>query len=94
MTPADEQSMAVLTLLLEARGTVVPAVKEFLEAAERIEEWLKAGCLTDAATVRTFGPHVYEALLALDLITAVAKKVTTAAHEVGVRSAPTSSGVN
>lgn len=94
MTPADEQSRAVLTLLLEVRGTIEPAVQEFLEAAEHVEEWLKAGSATDPATVRTFGPHVYEALLALDLIATAAKRVTSTALEVGPKSAPTSKGVN
>ncbi len=89
-----DDARAVLTLLLEARGTIQPAVQEFLEASERIEEWLRAGYATDAPTVRTFGPHVYEALLALDLITSAAKKVTTAALGVSAKGVPTSGGIN
>lgn len=94
MTTSDERSRAVVTLLLEARGTIEPAVKDFLEASEHIEAWLREGCANDAANVRMVGPHVYEALLALDLITAAAKRVTTAALEVGARGAPTSKEVN
>lgn len=90
----DERAQDVLTLLLEARGTIEPAVQEFLEASERIEEWLRAGYATDAPTVRTFGPHVYQALLALDLITSAAKKVTSAALEVDARNTLDSRAVN
>ena len=86
MTTSAERDTDVLTLLLESRTVIEPAVQEFLEASRHIESWTAAGLAKDVATLRTFGPHIYEALLALDVIIGAATKVRAAALEVGARN--------
>lgn len=75
----DARDIAMLTLLLESRQNLAPAFAWFLEASTHVEQWLEDGAKTDPETVRATGPHVYDALVALSVISTAARRVTKAA---------------
>lgn len=75
----NERVQEVLARIVAYREGVLPAFERFVEASEHIEAWLESGCHTDPKTVRAVGPHVYDALTALSLISFRARRITAAA---------------
>lgn len=78
----NERVQEVLALIVAYRESVLPAFGRFVTASESIEHWFESGCQTDAQAVRAIGPHVYDALTAVPLISFGASKITSAAAHV------------
>lgn len=81
----EQRAREVLALIVAYRENVLPAFETFVAASSHVQAYIEAGCPTDAQSVRSVGPHVFDALRALTFIGDGARRVTgVAAQSVGV----------